>query len=276
MNSRYRNNVSVPTETFCGYRQPMTTTPTACTSQQTFEAFLDIVNGAQPDQLTACAEWTVRNIVVHMVSGADEILRHLEPAIAGQPIPATRSFAEREGVWHDTAYDEILARLPELYMSLQNGLDALLGAQPDHIMPWTGRQMPTVMFRSHLRNEFAQHRWDIAGHDDISRTLLSDPSLTVHTVRALGGPLLAKAASVPENWSARLRSPELDDVVIQSSGAGFSMSLEPVAGEATVESSPDARLLLLWSRFAPDPNRPVRAPRGTAELAQLRAVLQGY
>jgi Mycothiol maleylpyruvate isomerase N-terminal domain len=251
----------------------MTTAPTA---QQTFEAFLDTVKEAQPDQVTACPAWTVRDIVVHMVSGAEEILRHLQPAIAGNPIPATRSFAERAAVWRETAYGEILVRLPELCVRLQHNLDTLLDDQPDHIMPWTGRQMPTVMFRSHLRNEFALHRWDVSGHDETSRTLLSDPSLTVHTVRALGGPLLAKAASVPENWSARLRSLGLDDVVIKSSGAELAMTMEPAAGEATVESSPDARLLLLWSRFAPDATRPVHAPRGTAELARLRTVLQGY
>jgi uncharacterized damage-inducible protein DinB len=252
----------------------MTTAPS--TAAQTFDAFFDAVSNAQPDQLTACAEWTVREVVVHMVSGADEILRHLAPAIAGQPIPATRSFAEREAVWHDTTFAEMLSRMPELVSDLQYSLDTLLGQQPDHIMPWTGRQMPTEMFRSHLRNEFALHRWDITGHDDVSRTLLRDPSLTVHTVRALGGPLLAKAGTMPDGWHARLRSAGSDDVVIGKVAAGLAMSVEPTDGDATVESSADVRLLLLWNRFAPDATRPVHARRGTAELALLRSVLQGY
>jgi hypothetical protein len=200
----------------------------------------------------------------------------LEPAIAGEPIPPTRSFADREEPWRQRSYSDACSALPQYVGRVTSALDTLLAANPTHVMPWSGRQMPTVMFRSHLRNEFALHRWDLVGSDALCKALLSDFSLTQHTVRALAGPLLALAKAVPSDWSARLRSPETDDVVISSTDTGLAMAIEAPSGEATVECDADVRLLLLWNRFAPNRDSQMRAPLGGAALQQLRSVLGGY
>jgi hypothetical protein len=163
-----------------------------------FESFAETLSQFPSSALTACTDWTVRDLVVHMVSGADEILRHLKPALDQSPIPATRSFAEREAAWADIDDTNIRSQLPLLVADVNRHLDDLLTREPAHVMPWSGRQMPTVMFRSHLRNEFALHRWDMVGSDVVSRQLLSDPSLTTHTVRALAGPLMARATPMPD------------------------------------------------------------------------------
>lgn len=239
-------------------------------------AFFDALTELNPDRLTACAGWTVHDLVIHMTSGAEEILRHLQSAIAGEDIPATRSFADREAPWRKRSYSDACAALPEYVAQVGSALDALLGANPAHVMPWSGRQMPTAMFRSHLRNEFALHRWDLVGSDALGKALLSDFSLTQHTVRALAGPLLTSAKAVPSDWSARLRSPETDDVVISSTDIGLTMTIEAPSGEATVESDADVRLLLLWNRFAPNRDSQMRAPLSGAALQQLRSVLGGY
>ncbi len=251
----------------------MTTQP----SDLAFEAFNETLNQFDPSALTACAEWTVRDIAVHMVSGADEILRHLKPALDGAPIPATRSFAEREASWAEVHNDNLLKRLPILVTQVNQHLDELLDREPAHVMPWSGRQMPTAMFRSHLRNEFALHRWDMIGSDDVSVGLLADPLLTTHTVRALAGPLLARATPMPEGWSARLRSPRQPDVVIRATNSnGISMTLEDQTNEPpTIDSEPDIRLLLLWNRFQPTRHR-CTAPLGARQMLELRSVLRGY
>ncbi len=54
------------------------------------------------------------------------------------------------------------------------------------------------------------------------------------------------------------------------------MTIGAPAGEATVECDADVRLLLLWNRFAPNPDSHMRAPLGGAALQQLRSVLGGY
>jgi uncharacterized damage-inducible protein DinB len=242
-----------------------------------FEAFMETLSRCQPSALTACSDWTVHDLVVHMVSGADEILRHLKPALDQEPIPATRSFAEREAAWADVADDDLRVQLPTLVSQVNQYLDELHIREPGHVMPWSGRQMPTSRFRSHLRNEFALHRWDMTGSDDISIRLLSDPSLTAHTVRALAGPLVARATPMPDGWSARLRSGQQDDVVIRvTSNNGPAMTLEAQTDEQpAVQTEPDLRLLLLWNRFQPT-LRNCEAPLGTEQLRKLRSVLQGY
>jgi uncharacterized damage-inducible protein DinB len=247
------------------------------TPNHAFNSFADTLSQLPFSALTACSDWTVRDVAVHMVSGADEILRHLKPALDQTPIPATRSFAEREAAWADVSDANLRSQLPILVADVNQHLDDLLTRDPAHVMPWSRRQMPTAMFRSHLRNEFALHRWDMIGNDDVSRQLLSDPSLTTHTVGALAGPLLARAAPMPEAWSARLRSGEQPDVVIRSSTSnGLTMTLEDQTDEApTVDADPDIRLLLLWNRFQPSVHNCV-APLGTQRLRDLRSVLAGY
>jgi Mycothiol maleylpyruvate isomerase N-terminal domain len=242
-----------------------------------FEAFAETLSEFEPSALTACSDWTVHDLVVHMVSGADEILRHLKPALDQAPIPATRSFAEREAAWADIADDDLRNQLLTLVSNVNQHLDDLLIREPAHVMPWSGRQMPTSMFRSHLRNEFALHRWDMIGSDDLSIQLLSDPSLTAHTVRALAGPLVARATPMPDGWSARLRSAEQLDVVIRATNnSGLAMMLEAQNDEApTLDTEPDIRLLLLWNRFQPT-LRNCAAPKGTRQLTELRSVLLGY
>jgi uncharacterized protein (TIGR03083 family) len=241
-----------------------------------FAAFAETLSQFGPSALTACTDWTVHDLVVHMVSGADEILRHLKPALDQAPIPATRSFAEREGAWADVADDDLRNQLPTLVAQVNQHLDDLLAREPGHIMAWSGRQMPTSMFRSHLRNEFALHRWDMIGSDDVSIQLFSDPSLTAHTVRALAGPLVARATPMPYGWSARLRSGQQPDVVIRSTNNGLAMTIEEQTEEQpTIDTDPDIRLLLLWNRFQPTLRHCV-APMGTPQLRELRSVLRGY
>jgi uncharacterized protein (TIGR03083 family) len=155
-----------------------------------FEVFVETLSGFEPSALTACSNWTVRDLVVHMVSGADEILRHLKTSTEPRANSGNRSFAEREAAWANVADDDLRTKLPTLVVEVNRYLDDLLAGEPGHVMPGSGRQMRTAMFRSHLRHEFALHRWDMIGSDDVSVELLSDPSLTVHTVRALAGPLV--------------------------------------------------------------------------------------
>jgi uncharacterized protein (TIGR03083 family) len=239
------------------------------------DAFGETLDACPPGQLTACAGWTVNDIVVHLVSGAEEILRHVQPAIDESPIPPTRSFAERERPWRDRSDSEVRTAFRPLLDQVTTGLQELLTKQPDHVMPWTGRQMPSRMFLSHLRNELALHRWDLVGDDAAGRTLLSDPGLTAHTVAALAGPLLARSVHVEPGFVARLRSEGFDDVALRSSDGGVvSMSIAPAEGAATIEADPDVRLLLLWNRV--DPSRRGATAIHRDDAAIVRSMLQGY
>ena len=51
-------------------------------------------------------------------------------------------------------------------------LSSVLSAEPDATVPWTQRQMKLGKFGTHMRSEFALHRWGVAGDDDASLELL--------------------------------------------------------------------------------------------------------
>jgi hypothetical protein len=68
-----------------------------------------------------------------------------------------------------------LRRVPQ---RMNRVLGAVLSAEPDASFPWTQRRMKVAKFSMHMRSEFAVHRWDLAGGDDASLALLSDPALT--------------------------------------------------------------------------------------------------
>lgn len=60
------------------------------------EAFLDARQYTAPQTVSACEGWTAHEVTAHLAPAAAEITRHLEPYLAGEPVPPTRSFEERE------------------------------------------------------------------------------------------------------------------------------------------------------------------------------------
>lgn len=59
-------------------------------------------------------------------------------------------------------------------------IDIALAADSAAVTPWSGRQMPIAAFLTHARSEYALHRWDLVGDDDIGSDLLAQPELTDH------------------------------------------------------------------------------------------------
>lgn len=59
-------------------------------------AFLDARQHTAPEVVSACKVWTAHEVTAHLAGNAAEITRHLVPYLAGDPVPETRSFEERE------------------------------------------------------------------------------------------------------------------------------------------------------------------------------------
>ena len=104
--------------------------------------------------------------------------------------------------------------------------------------------------------------------------------MTEHSVRDVGKPLLARGSTGLDLGPAgriagRLRAPGRDDVLVTATEAGNTIELVPPEGEATIESDPATRALLLWGRRPADPSR-WRSQAGPEALRQLRTLLSGY
>ena len=105
-------------------------------------------------------------------------------------MPKTRSFEEREAPLRALGHSELLRRLDSEETQMRRVAAEVLAREPDAVIPWTGRHMAVAKFVTHLRNEHALHRCDVAGEDDISRQLLGDDDLVDHSVSELGQILL--------------------------------------------------------------------------------------
>ena len=118
--------------------------------------FLEALEVTPSDALTGCALWRAHEVTAHLGAGAVEIALNLEAYGEGRPVPATRGFEEREAPYRAMEDGELRAELPRSIDRVAAALDAVLGAEPDVVVPWTGRQMVVATFVTHLRSELAR------------------------------------------------------------------------------------------------------------------------
>lgn len=240
------------------------------------EAFLEAMDLTPPDALSVCAGWTAHEVVAHLAAAGVEVALNLEAYGEGHPVPATRGFEKREAPYQAMADEALRAELPRSIERMANALDGVLASEPDAVVPWTGRQMVVATFVTHLRSEFAIHRFDLVGDDDPGTELLAASELTDHAVSVLGRALVARGApSAPVRLSAVIAAPGTRDVVAIVDGAGPRLERSDIVSRPAVLGDPAARLLFLWGRRTGDPRR-LSAPRGAVMLAQLEALLAGY
>lgn len=244
------------------------------------EAFLDARQHTSPETVSACVGWTAHEVTAHLTAAAAEVTRHLEPYLAGDPVPATRRFEEREAPYRDLDDQALRRRLEDEEQAVQRIIAEVLAREPDAVIPWTGRQMAVADFVPHLRNEFALHRWDIAGDDEVSDELLAQPELTAHAVGVLGEILLRSGRvhdpRPDEDFDVRLRAEDTPDVQVRVHGgrAGLELTDDHLDGPH-VDLDPAARTLVIWGR-RPDRRGRFRSHVTEPTLTRLHALLAGY
>jgi uncharacterized protein (TIGR03083 family) len=244
------------------------------------EEFLATVEVTAPQAVSACDGWTTREIAAHVTGIAVEVNRHLEPYLAGDEVPATRSFEERETPLRQLDHAALLALLDTEEQRMRRLVDDVLARDPSAIIPWTGRKMAVEKFIPHLRNEHALHRWDLAGDDDISHQLIGNIDLVDHSVGELGRILLVAGkdhdAHLDSDFHVRLRTTGQPDlrVIVENGDATLAWALTQ-ADEPTVEVEAAARHLLIWGR-RPDHRGKIRSHLSQPDLARLQTLLSGY
>lgn len=239
-------------------------------------AFLEALEVTPPDALTRCAQWRAHEVAAHLGAGAVEIACNLEAYGEGRPVPVTRGFEEREAPYRAMEDAKLRSELPRSIDRVAAALDAVLSAEPDAVVSWTGRQMVVATFVTHLRSELALHRFDLVGDDETGITLLDQPELTDHAVTVLGRALVARgAASAPAGFAAVIAAPGTSDLAVIVDGDGPRLERSDACLEPAVIGDPAARMLLLWGRQPGDPRR-LSAPGGVEALATLRSLLAGY
>jgi hypothetical protein len=248
------------------------------------EAYLEAMADTPPDTLSACDGWTAHEVSAHLAGIAAEVSRHLRPYLAGEPVPATRSFEEREPAFRALGDSELAHRLEDEERRMRALVNEVLATDPAAVIPWTGRRMAVAKFVPHLRNEFAIHRWDIVGDDPVGHELLAQPELTAHSVGELGEILPRRGRTIdPEpdrELRVRLRAEGTADLqlVVADGRARLhtaDQAVEETGGEAVLEMDASARILFIWGRRPSRARRP-RAHLDPATLRRVQTLLSGY
>lgn len=247
---------------------------------QEARTFLEARQHTDPEVVSACEGWTAHDVTAHLTGIAVEVSRHLSPYLAGEPIPKTRSFEEREAPLQAMADAELRQRLEVEEEQMRLLIDQVLATEPNAIITWTGRQMAVAKFGPHMRNEFAIHRWDIVGDDDTSVELLSQHDLTEHAVSVLGEMLIRRGRqhdpTPEEDLVVRLRSGTATDVRLVVRGGHARLELADArSDEPWVELDPAARTLVIWGR-RPDQRGRFRSGVDQPTLLRLQTLLSGY
>jgi hypothetical protein len=242
------------------------------------QAFLHTLDGTRANQVTACRGWTVHELVAHCAAGPAERAHVLEAALAGQPNPPTRGFAEREAPFRALSHPELRARLVYELQRFAT-VNALLAGQPDPAVTFTGWRMTAAELDTHGRSELALHRWDMAGDDACSMKLLAQPELLTHAVKLFGAlPQLAESPAQRARragltrdhpLAVRLRTPgDERDVVVHLDGEATRVALAPRTDAPALVTTAAGRLLLLWGRTL-SPQHPTYSALTGEELETL-------
>lgn len=143
-------------------------------------AFLEVLPDVAPNAPSRCEAWTAHDLLAHVVAGGEEIQRLVASRLAGEPVPPTRSFAEREAPLVATPDTALRDRLTVGGLGLLASLDELHDRDPDETVPFTGVDLTAMQLMTHVRSELALHRWDLVGDDDVSASLLAQADLLAH------------------------------------------------------------------------------------------------
>jgi uncharacterized protein (TIGR03083 family) len=216
-------------------------------------AFLDVLARRRPDDPTACRGWRVRDLVGHLAAGAEEEAHLIEAALRGEPSRPTRAFDEREQVFRDLRYPELLEALARHSGRLADATKALITS--GGTVEFTGTRLTGRQVHAHSRSELVLHRWDLAGDDALGHELLAQDDLTDHAVTVLDAMRDLQESAAARGVRAdpltlRLCAPRTRDVRFVL-GPEPSLSRTAVAAtdeESVVETTAADRLILLWGR----------------------------
>lgn len=243
------------------------------------EAFLETLERVPPQAVTACRGWTAHEVVAHLTSGAEALANQVEAQLDGRPVPAFGSWEEREPPYQAMDDRVLRAAFEKAEVRMAAAFEAMLRLDPDARFDDVGFGFPVHELVTHMRQEFAIHRWDLVGDDDVGDELLAQPELLEHSVRMLHEPLLEKGlrqdAHLELPFDVRLRTAE-NDLHLRVEGGDARLSLTtPDDSENVVMADPAARLLLVWGRRPLDATR-IRSHVSAGQLLRLQTLFSGY
>lgn len=243
------------------------------------EAFLRTLDTVGPGAVTACRGWTTHELVAHVTSGADAFADQVEAYLGGDTVPEFGAWQVREPPYRQMPDPVLRRRLEAAQQRMDRAFGQMLALDPQIAVAQIGWGLPVRELVTHMRQEFAVHRWDLVGDDPDGVALLGAPDLIEHSVALLGDGLLSGLQhdrAADQSLSVRLRCTGTRDLLVTvDRGVGALSWAEPRDAPDIIETDPAARLLLLWGRRPAAATR-VKSTLPPERLMRLQTILSGY
>lgn len=243
-------------------------------------ALLNTLQLVPGNAVTACRGWTTHEIIAHLAAGCVAIADQAEAYQAGDPVPPFGSWQERDEAWRQVDDNELRQQFDRAEIRMTTALNALAADQPDLPIPGGGWGFSVTDLESHFRQEFALHRWDLIGDDDIGAELLSQPEFVAHSVGHLSDWLLARGLQQDPmpgaDFDVRIRGMADDDVALRvRDGVGVLEFAAPIDGADVLHTDAVGGLLLIWGRRPADSRRAI-SEMPVDHLIRMTSLLAGF
>lgn len=152
-------------------------------AEKAFGALADTLMSVDAHAPTACAGWSVHELVAHLAAGSAEIADLVELELAEGRTRPTRGFDEREAPYRALSPKKLRRAFFAEALRVTVAIERLAAAAdgPRRVM-FTGVALDAPTLILHIESELVLHRWDITGSDEVSIEALSDPRLAEHAV----------------------------------------------------------------------------------------------
>lgn len=226
---------------------------------------------------SGASEWRVCDVLSHLGSGAEIMLRPLSAGIAGAPAPD----GDNQAIWdrwnamtprdQAMAFVEHDARLVATLEALDS--DALASTLVD--LGFLPAPVPLVVAAGMRLNEVAQHAWDVRVGLRPDSTL--DREAADVLLELFAGPIgfLLGFAGRPDALGAPAVVAVLGHGLMIEDAVAL-VAEPPVAPTATFTGTPESFVRLLGGRLRPEHTPQDVEVSGNVTLADLRAVFPGY
>ncbi|WP_028932368.1 maleylpyruvate isomerase N-terminal domain-containing protein [Pseudonocardia spinosispora] len=221
------------------------------------EAFLTTLERLPADAPTACEGWTAHEVAAHLAAGIEEVAELIEDTVNEAPPRTTRGFEEREAPYREMDDADVRQALVKIVERANTALGAQ--AAKGVAVPFFERHWSAEEMQVHAANEFAMHRWDLIGDDELTDELLSPLHATESAIKTLNTLKVLEEAPTPRAGRAGLtdtrvvlRCPDQPDIALDVTPTGVAAlelsTGEPFDGDVLVETDTANRLLTLWGR----------------------------
>lgn len=243
-------------------------------------ALLGTLQSIPGHAVTACQGWTTHEIIAHLTAGCVALADQAEAYGSGDPVPPFGSWLERDETYRRVDDSALRHQLDRAEIRMTTALTSLAENHPDRVIPGGGWGFTVTDLECHIRQEFALHRWDLIGDDDIGEKLLSQPAFAAHSVAHLTDWLLARGLQADPKFGAdfdvRIRGMAKDDVALRvRAGVGALEFAIPIDGVDMLYTDPAAGLLLIWGRRSSDSRR-VLSVMPADHLIRMTSLLSGF